>query len=86
MIKVVMGVIMVTVLVSRVLVVPVYLAQLDLIRALSPTTAAVLKNTSFAIMILALAMGAVIILSALWQGVRAHVAQHAPLKQAMATK
>jgi uncharacterized membrane protein YfcA len=86
MIKVVMGVIMVTVLVSRAIVVPVYLAQLDLIQALSPTAEAVLKNTSLAIMILALVMGAAIILSALWRGMRAHLAQHTPLEQAMATK
>jgi hypothetical protein len=84
MIKVVMGVIMVTVLVSRALVVPVYLSQLDLIERFTPATEAVLKNTSFAIMVLALALGAVIILSALWQGLRAHLVQPTRLEQAVA--
>ncbi|MFZ5998010.1 MAG: permease, partial [Nitrospirota bacterium] len=71
MIKVVMGVIMVIVLFSRGLMVPVYLSQLGLISKLSDTTVKALKSTSFAIMIFALALGAFIVLRAMWQGRRA---------------
>ncbi|MEK6673264.1 MAG: sulfite exporter TauE/SafE family protein [Nitrospirota bacterium] len=71
MIKVVMGVIMVIVLFSRALMVPVYLAQLGVIETLGETTVKVLKNTSFAIMIMAVLIGAFIVLRAIWQGRRA---------------
>jgi uncharacterized membrane protein YfcA len=71
MIKVVMGVIMVIVLFSRGLMVPVYLSQLGLIHTLSGGTVKILKNTSFAIMIFALILGAFIVLRAMWQGRRA---------------
>ncbi len=71
MIKLVMGVIMVTVLFSSALMVPVYLAQLGLIHALSETTVKVLKSSSFAIMAFALLIGAFIVLRAMWQGRRA---------------
>jgi uncharacterized membrane protein YfcA len=71
MIKVVMGVIMVIVLFSRGLMVPVYLSQLGLIQTIGGGTVKVLKNTSFAIMIFALALGAFIVLRAMWQGRRA---------------
>lgn len=80
MIKVVMGVIMVIVLFSRALMVPVYMSQLGLIGAMSETTAKALKSTSFAIMIFALALGAFIVLRAMWQGrkaERALAAEHA---------
>ena len=70
-IKVVMGVIMVIVLFSRGLMVPVYLSQLGLIQTLGDTTVKILKNTSFAIMALALILGASIVLSAMWKGRRA---------------
>jgi uncharacterized membrane protein YfcA len=68
MIKVVMGVIMVIVLFSRGLMVPVYLSQLGLIQTLSDGMTKLLKNTSFAIMIFALLLGAFIVLRAMWQG------------------
>ncbi|MBZ0155834.1 MAG: sulfite exporter TauE/SafE family protein [Alphaproteobacteria bacterium] len=71
MIKVVMGVIMVIVLFSRGLMIPVYLSQLGLISTLGETTVKILKSTSFAIMIFALALGAFIVLRAMWQGRRA---------------
>jgi hypothetical protein len=71
MIKVVMGLIMVIVLFSRGLMVPVYMSQLGLIPKMADTTAKLLKNTSFAIMIFALALGAFIVLRAMWQGRRA---------------
>ncbi len=70
MIKVVMGVIMVIVLFSRGLMVPVYLSQLGLIDTLGDTTVKVLKNTSFAIMIAALLIGAFIVLRSFAQGRR----------------
>ncbi len=70
MIKMVMGVIMVTVLFSRALMVPVYMSQLGLIGELGDTTVKALKSTSFAIMIFALALGAFIVLKAMWQGRR----------------
>ena len=72
MIKVVMGVIMITVLVSRAFVVPVYLSQLGLIEAIAEANAKLLKNVSFAVMVLALTLGAVIVLAALVKGMRLH--------------
>ena len=75
MIKLVMGVIMVIVLVSRGLMVPVYMAKLGMIGTLGATTVSVLKTTSFAIMIAALFIGAFIILKAIWQGRRAEKLQ-----------
>ena len=77
MIKMVMGVIMVIVLFSRALMVPVYLSQLGLIQTLADTTVKILKTTSFAIMALALLIGAFIVLKAMWQGRRAEKLLHA---------
>jgi uncharacterized membrane protein YfcA len=77
MIKVVMGTIMVIVLFSRGLMVPVYLSQLGLIGKLSDSMVKLLKTTSFAIMIFALALGAFIVLRAMWQGRQAEKLQHA---------
>jgi uncharacterized protein len=77
MIKVVMGTIMVIVLFSRALMVPVYLSQLGLISPMSAEITKLLKNTSFAIMIFALALGAFIVLKAMWQGRRAERLQYA---------
>jgi len=71
MIKLVMGVIMITVLFSRLLMLPVYMSQLHLIGEMGPATAKMLSNTSFAIMIFALALGAFIVLKAMWEGKRA---------------
>jgi len=71
MIKFVMGVIMVTVLFSRALMIPVYLSKLGLITTLSEITVKVLKSTSFIIMVSALLIGAGIILRAMFQGRRA---------------
>ncbi len=70
MIKVVMGVIMVIVLFSRALMVPVYMAQLGMIGALGESTVYALKTVSFGIMIFALALGAFIVLRAMWIGRR----------------
>jgi hypothetical protein len=71
MIKLVMGLIMVIVLFSRALMVPVYSAQLGIIPTIGDTTVKILKSTSFGIMIFALLAGAVIVLSAMWKGLRA---------------
>lgn len=77
MIKLVMGIIMITVLVSRALVIPVYLAELDLIDPLSDATIKLLKNLSFGIMVLALLLGAGIVLKALAAGMRGSRAERA---------
>lgn len=82
MIKVVMGVVMVIVLFSRGLMIPVYLAQPEVIRPVGEVTATVLKTTSFAFMVLALVAGALIILRALWQGRQAPLARPATLEEA----
>jgi uncharacterized membrane protein YfcA len=71
MIKFVMGAIMVTVLFSRALMIPVYLAKLGVIGTLNEATVKMLKSTSFGIMAFALLMGAVIILNAMFRGRRA---------------
>jgi len=70
MIKMVMGIIMILVLFSRLLVIPVYMAQLDMIAPIAAGTAAALKSGSFWIMVGALVIGAGIILRALWTGMR----------------
>lgn len=72
-IKLVMGTIMVIVLFSRALMIPVYLSQLNLIQPLGEMTVKILKNTSFAIMIIALFVGAFIVLKSIWQGRRQEV-------------
>jgi hypothetical protein len=70
MIKLVMGVIMITVLFSRLLMLPVYLSQLRLIGEMSPATSKLLSSTSFGIMMFALGLGAFIVLKAMWVGKR----------------
>jgi uncharacterized protein len=69
-IKLVMGTIMVIVLFSRALMIPVYLSQLNLIQPLNEMIVKALKNTSFAIMMIALLTGAFIVLTAIWKGRR----------------
>ncbi|GAQ93874.1 hypothetical protein TAGGR_138 [Thermodesulfovibrio aggregans] len=71
MIKIVMGVIMLIVLVSRGLMIPVYLGQLGVITPLSDATVTILKTVSFAIMLIALLTGALIICVALFKGLSA---------------
>src|SRR5512139_2328372 len=77
MIKIVMGTIMVIVLFSRALMIPVYMSELKLMTAIEPGTAKMLSSTSFAIMIFALALGAFIVLKAMWQGRQAERLQAA---------
>jgi uncharacterized membrane protein YfcA len=76
MIKLVMGLIMVIVLFSRGLMVPVYLSQLGVIQTLSEATTKLLKTTSFAIMIIALLTGGIVVLKAIWKGLREEKLQH----------
>jgi hypothetical protein len=82
-IKLAMGTIMITVLLSRALMIPVYLSQLGLIQTLDEPVIAWLKNGSFAIMIFALLLGAFIVIRALLKGLRAErqSAPQASLKQ-----
>lgn len=73
-IKVVMAAIMLIVALSRGLVVPVYLAQLNLID-LSRRTMIWLQNASFALLVLALCVGGFIIIGAMLRGHRSTVPQ-----------
>jgi uncharacterized membrane protein YfcA len=66
MIKIVMGTIMIIVAVSRGLAIPQYLTELKLLN-LSKGTIAILMSASFIIMCIALGVGAVIILGAMWR-------------------
>jgi hypothetical protein len=70
MIKVVMATIMLIVAVSRGLVVPVYLTQLGRME-LAPQTMAWLETVSFALLVLALCVGGIIIIGAMLRGYRA---------------
>ncbi len=72
MVKVVMGIIMMLVLVSRGLKVPVYLAEIGEIDPLSPSMVSFLDITSYIMLIAALAVGAFIILYALVSGYLKH--------------
>jgi len=69
MIKMVMGVIMVLVLISRALAIPVYLSELEIISKLAPHLPGALLNISFVMLIAALASGAAIVFAALWRGI-----------------
>lgn len=72
MVKLVMGLIMIIVLLSRALVIPVYLSDLGLIAPLSTPSVTLFKDSSLAVMVLALVVGAVIILRSLVAGIRSH--------------
>jgi hypothetical protein len=80
-IKLVMGVIMLIVAVSRGLVIPVYLAQLGQI-SMSAKVMEFLKDVSFIFMIGALAAGAIIILGAMIRGHHEHKLQVAAAEAA----
>ncbi|MCK5717975.1 MAG: sulfite exporter TauE/SafE family protein, partial [Thiomargarita sp.] len=70
MIKLVMGTIMVIVLFSRALMVPIYMAQLEMLAPLDKNLEQILSTISFGILIFALSFGAMIILGAMWRGRR----------------
>jgi len=83
MVKIVMGVIMMLALLSRAVVIPVYLSELGQIEPLAPATSDFLKNLSFGLLIFALTVGAVIVFKALIKGMKQHraklAAEHAPV-------
>jgi nucleotide-binding universal stress UspA family protein/uncharacterized membrane protein YfcA len=79
-VKIVMGVIMTIALLSRVVVVPVYLSELGQIEPLSAETINRLKNLSFGLLLFALVTGAFIVFRALTKGMRNHRAKLAAKK------
>lgn len=79
MIQLVMGVIMIIVLLSRALMLPLYISELNMIPSLSEAASSLLKHASFALMVLGLVVGALIILRAVWQGHRAGFGEYAEL-------
>ncbi|MEY3219766.1 MAG: hypothetical protein RIT27_1123 [Pseudomonadota bacterium] len=72
MVKLVMGTIMVLVLLSRGLMIPIYLAELNYISPIEKNVSTLVSNVSFVMLIAALLVGGVIVLYALWSGHRAH--------------
>ena len=78
-VKLVMGVIMVTVLFSRFFYIPGYLSQLGVIEPLTPQTIKTLKMLGDGTLVLALGLGGLIIISALIKGMAAHKKQHEEL-------
>ena len=72
MVKLVMGTIMVLVLLSRGLMIPIYLAELNYISPIEKSIADFVSNASFVMLIAALLVGGVIVLYALWSGHREH--------------
>ena len=74
-IKLVMSIIMMLVLLSRSIVIPVYLSNLGYINKLTESTVTILNTVSFGILILALVTGATIILYFLWVGMRQEINQ-----------
>jgi uncharacterized membrane protein YfcA len=85
MIKMVMGVTMLLVMLSRGIAIPVYLSSLGYIERLTGNTVGVLRVASFSILLLALVAGAAIILSALWYGRKADIEQHEQLEEVIAS-
>lgn len=74
-VKWVMGTIMIIVLFSRLIKLPVYLDQMEMIEPLSPELTNFLDVSSFTTLILALVVGAAVILGALLKGVAEHKKQ-----------
>ncbi|MCZ6622490.1 MAG: sulfite exporter TauE/SafE family protein [Deltaproteobacteria bacterium] len=83
MIKLVMGVIMILVLLSRAIVIPVYLSTLGYIEKLTEGTISVLRVASFSTLALALVVGGGIILFSLWRGVRAEIERREEIEKAL---
>ena len=81
-VKLVMGLIMVIVLFSRFFYIPGYLAQMGRIDPLDPRWLAILKWLGDGTLVLALAVGALAILWALWRGMAEHRQQHRGLAAA----
>ncbi len=81
MVKLVMGLIMILAGLSRMIAVPIYLSDLGTIETLSKSTISVLKVLSFSVLASALVIGAVIILLALWYGLREDIQEHEVLEK-----
>lgn len=81
MVKLVMGLIMILVALSRMIAVPIYLADLGTIETLSKSTIGVLNVLSFTVLASALVTGAVIILFALYYGLREDIQKHEALEE-----
>ena len=84
-VKIVMGMIMVIVLVSRLFKLPVYLADLGMIETLGKTTVTWLDALSFGTLALALIAGSGTILAALFKGMAEHRERHAVLEESAIT-
>lgn len=76
-VKMVMGMIMIIVLISRLIKLPVYLDQMNWIAPLSENMTTILDTTSFSTLVLALVAGAGIILGSLFKGMAEHKRRHA---------
>ncbi len=74
-VKIVMGVIMMIALLSRLVVIPVYLSELGQIEPLAADSAVLLQDLSFGLLLLALATGATIVFKALIKGMSEHRAK-----------
>ncbi len=81
-VKLVMGLSMVLVVLSRMAAVPIYLSDLGTIEPLSNSTIGFLKVLSVSLLASALVVGAIIILLALWYGLREDIQKHAALEKA----
>lgn len=81
-VKLVMGLSMVLVALSRMIAVPIYLSDLGTIETLSKSTIGVLNALSVSVLASALVTGAVIILFALYYGLREDVQKHEALEKA----
>lgn len=84
-VKIVMGMIMVIVLVSRLFKLPVYFADLGMIETLNATTVGWLDALSFGTLTLALVAGSGTILAALFKGMAEHRVRHAVLEESAIT-
>jgi len=82
MVKLVMGLIMIIVALSRMIAVPIYLSDLGTIETLSKSTISVLNVLSVSVLASALVIGAFIILSSLWYGLREDIQEHGALGKA----
>ena len=82
MVKLVMGLIMVLVALSRMIAVPIYLSDLGTIETLSRNTISVLNVMSVSMLASALIIGSIIILSSLWYGLREDIQEHEALEKA----
>ena len=81
-VKLVMGLSMILVVLSRMAAVPIYLSVLGTIEPLSNSTISFLNVLSAILLASALVVGAIIILLALWYGIREDIQKHEALEKA----